>query len=270
MISEINILNQKISYYYKNDNHKYTILFIHGFASSKSLVKYLEKYENRNYNIIAFDCPGFGASKTEKPQTIEDYQNITKEFIDKLVPENTIIIGHSLGSLSAVSIIDNPKIMKIILLSSINPWQTPKNYKDIIKMLIPSNIADAESSLKHIAYSMKRYGRAFNSIAKFFLKAAPKNRKLFYKLLSEQSLNKAYLTKYIQPLFLAQKGNLIFIHGKNDIMIPIDGMQELANNLNAPLITMAKTGHSPIFEKPEIVNDYLVHYFNLFKTTETK
>ena len=270
MISEINILDQKISYYYKNDNHKYTILFIHGFASSKSLIKYLEKYEDRNYNIIAFDCPGFGSSKTEKQQMLEDYQNITNIFIDKLVPKNTIIIGHSLGSLSAVSVIDNPKILKIILLSSINPWHSPKNYKDIIRMLIPENIMDAESSLRHIAYSMKRYGKAFNSIAKFFLKAAPKNRKLFYKLLSKQSLNKEYLTKHVQPLFLRQKGNLIFIHGEKDIMIPIKGMQELADKLNAPLVIIKETGHSPIFEKPKTINDYLVHYFNLFNKKELK
>ena len=122
MIQKIKINNNEISYYYEGTNHKYTLLFLHGFASSKNIIRStLSKFENRNYNILAFDYPGCGQSKTTEEQTIENYQAVTKEFIKKVCPNNTIIMGHSLGTLSAVYINNDPKIVGTILMSSINP-----------------------------------------------------------------------------------------------------------------------------------------------------
>jgi pimeloyl-ACP methyl ester carboxylesterase len=122
MVSKITILGQEISYYYELTNHKHTLFFIHGFGSSKNaIIQNLSKFQNRNYNIIAMDSPGFGASKTQKEQNIENFQAITKLFVKKVVPNHTAIMGHSLGTLSAISIFDEPKIIDIFLMSSINP-----------------------------------------------------------------------------------------------------------------------------------------------------
>jgi len=263
MIDKININNNEISFYYEQTNHKYTLLFLHGFASSKNIIiSTLSKFQNRNYNIIAFDYPGCGQSKTKNEQTIENYQAITKEFIEKVCPNNTIIMGHSLGTLSAVYINNNPKIVGTILMSSINPWYVPKEYIQLISLLLPRNIEDAKLSLMYIANSLKNFGSSIDKVAEFFLNSEHDNRKIFYNLLTKQSLNPKYLDKHIKPLFLNLKNKLSFIHGEKDRMIDPIEIKNLAKKLNASLYLMKNTGHSPMFEQPKEINEYLINYIN--------
>lgn len=261
MTSKITIYDQEISYFYEQTNHKYTLLFLHGFASSKMAVNSLAMLKNRNYNIIAFDYPGFGNSKTQKEQNLENYQQITKEFIKKVVPNNTVIMGHSLGCFSAVAIHNNPKIIDIFLMSGINPWNIKQEYVDLISLLLPLNVEDAKLALSYVMSTTQQHSPSFEKAVEFFMKTEPGMRKLFYNLLVKQVLNKEYLEKYIQPLFLDLNGKFKLIHGDKDYMIPIEGIRKLSKKLNVDLFEMKNIGHSPIFENPNALNDYLVSYF---------
>jgi hypothetical protein len=131
--------------------------------------------------------------------------------------------------------------------------------------LLPKNKIAAQLSLAYILNNRETLAPSFGKIVDYFLKSETNNRKLFYNMLVNEVLNKEYLQKYIQPMFLKHKGNLKFIHGEKDKLISVEGIKRLAKDLESELFIIKNSGHSPIYENPEIINEYLINHFNKLK-----
>jgi 3-oxoadipate enol-lactonase len=96
-VKSIRYRDHTISYLAKNTSDK-TIVFIHGFTSSKQVWKY-EWSAFQDYRVIAIDLPGNGeSSKNEdfpySPHFFADavYEVLTAEKIN-----NAVFVGHSMG-----------------------------------------------------------------------------------------------------------------------------------------------------------------------------
>ena len=88
-----------IAYEILNASQENTIIFLHGWASNKELMKQAFGNTLKEYKHIYIDLPGFGKSSNNYTLATKDYANIIKEFNSKFKINNSklIIAGHSFG-----------------------------------------------------------------------------------------------------------------------------------------------------------------------------
>ena len=124
-VKEINYKENvfKLSYEIINPSATESVLVLHGWGSNKEIMKQAFGKELKEYKHIYLDMPGFGASTNEMILTTKNYAEIIQKFLDTLVVEPKIIMGHSFGG--KVSTLLNPTTL--VLLSSAGvvtkkPW----------------------------------------------------------------------------------------------------------------------------------------------------
>jgi pimeloyl-ACP methyl ester carboxylesterase len=103
-----------ISYEILNPSSKRVALFLHGWGSSKEVMKSAFGNGFKDFKHIYLDMPGFGASNSEVVLTTKDYSKIVDLFLQSLDVEAEMVFGHSFGG--KVATLLNPK--NLILLSS--------------------------------------------------------------------------------------------------------------------------------------------------------
>jgi len=144
-----------ISYEILNRDEKETIIFLHGWGSSKAFMKNIFSNSFKNYKHIYIDLIGFGESDNPPfPLNSFDYKDILDIFFQKLDINKDMIFGHSFGGKIATLL--NPT--KLILLSS-------------------AGIVEQKSVLVQLKiYSYKLFKNlGFDSILKFMISDDGKN-----------------------------------------------------------------------------------------------
>lgn len=121
----------EISYLFFNHNASKNILFLHGWGSSKELMKvaFIDTFKDFNHYYI--DMPGFGNSPNSVVISTHDYANIINKFIASINVKIDIIIGHSFGGKVALLCQSD----EIILLSS-SGIPTKKSLKVRAKIIL--------------------------------------------------------------------------------------------------------------------------------------
>jgi pimeloyl-ACP methyl ester carboxylesterase len=116
-VKEITYKNKrlKLGYDIVNPNSDIGILVLHGWGSSRDIMKKLFKDSFGDYRQTYLDLPGFGNSSSgDLVLTSQDYAYIVKIFLRAVGLKPTAIIGHSFGG--KVATLLNPDIL--VLLSS--------------------------------------------------------------------------------------------------------------------------------------------------------
>lgn len=103
-----------LSYELLNLGQPKTILFLHGWGSSKELMKQAFGKTFASYQHLYLDLPGFGHSSIDSVIDTEGYTAVVQAFLDALQIKPSIIVGHSFGGKIATLL--NPEVL--ILLSS--------------------------------------------------------------------------------------------------------------------------------------------------------
>jgi pimeloyl-ACP methyl ester carboxylesterase len=103
-----------ISYDILNLSKEKTIIFLHGWASSKQIMRQVFGKLLTNYKHIYIDLPGFGKSTNSYTLTTYDYGFIIKEFLKQIDTNIDVVVGHSFGG--KVATLLNPPLL--VLLSS--------------------------------------------------------------------------------------------------------------------------------------------------------
>lgn len=103
-----------VSYELLNPTQKTDILFLHGWGSTKELMKQAFQNTFPKYRHIYVDLPGFGKSSSEKALVSKDYAEITKVLLEQLESKPEFIAGHSFGG-KVATLLQPPNL---ILLSS--------------------------------------------------------------------------------------------------------------------------------------------------------
>ena len=120
-----------ISYEILNQEKSETIVFLHGWGSSKEIMKQAFGKNLDNFRLIFLDLPGFGNSSIQVPITTNDYAKIVQLLLNSLHVASFSVAGHSFGG--KVGALLNPK--NLILLSSAGIL-VKKSFKIKIKIKI--------------------------------------------------------------------------------------------------------------------------------------
>jgi len=113
----------RLSYEVINSNAEESLLILHGWGSNKEIMKQAFSKELSTYKHIYLDMPGFGGSSNDMILTTKDYGNIVQLFLETLMAEPKIVMGHSFGGKVATFL----NIPYLVLLSSagiitVKPW----------------------------------------------------------------------------------------------------------------------------------------------------
>ena len=81
------------------------LLLIHGVGLKAESYSAQIKYFSENYTVFAIDLPGHGTSDNIKiyPKNLDSYIYEVELFIDEIINNSFIIIGHSFGALIAIN-----------------------------------------------------------------------------------------------------------------------------------------------------------------------
>ena len=204
------------------------VLIIHGLAGGtydvENVAWYLEL--NRCFDIYTFTLPGHDVrdiSKTKK----EEWINSAKEHVEYLIKHHyrTIyIVGHSMGGVIAAYLATKYKQVKRVVLAAPSFSHIEKEEGGVVKALLRSQ--DVIS-----AYGVEEFLTRLN--------------KLPFTAVNEF---KSLVDQY-QDVYKALKIPVMFVHGSNDQIVPIESSKKIYSSLK-------------VKKKYVQVNDY---YHDIFK-----
>jgi pimeloyl-ACP methyl ester carboxylesterase len=99
----------KVSYWKRQSDSNNTIVFVHGFGSSKEHFRYaFNSPLFKNFTIVASDLIGFGQSSGPEDfdYSIKEQASIILELLDILGTETFHLCGHSMGGLVAMKMVE--------------------------------------------------------------------------------------------------------------------------------------------------------------------
>ena len=120
-----------ISYEILNPAQTTDIIFLHGWGSSKALMKQAFGKILPTFRHIYIDMPGFGGSNCDIALTTEDYAAIMELLLREIGASKEIILGHSFGG--KVATLLNPKLLVLVASAGI---LVPKPFKIRAKIAI--------------------------------------------------------------------------------------------------------------------------------------
>lgn len=260
---KVNIGTFTINYVYEKENENHPlVLFLHGFSDSLTSFISLINRQDRAYNYAAFDFPGCGKSSSENNLKLETYSYVTDEFINKVLKneKEIIVVSHSLGSFSALSVLNNNKVKKAILISPFNynlNKENPEKKEQLEKWLIPQNYEDAEEA--YLSFFSTVTPSIINS-SKLYAKNALLNfhnqKNKFEWMLKNEILNYDFLEKKVKPLFLNNK-NYSIIVGCQDKLTSVKELNEVADEVDIEYVTIWSAGHAIFVEASEFIGNYI-------------
>jgi len=247
-----------------------TVVFIHGLGGSWQ--NWLENLPRtaESCRAIALDLPGFGRSEMPAdPISITRLAATVDAFCDQLGLGPVVLVGNSMGGFTAAEVaIQHPERVELLVLvdsagiSSANvtnsrPGQT------LARQLMMRGQGDPNAAKKmltrpgYIALGMGLVARYPTRISK--------------ELLSEQLLTfgdagfgdafEAILAYDFRHRLGEIGCPVLVIQGEDDILVPLGDALEFCELIpNAELLTMADTGHVPMFERPVQFNDALLAF----------
>ncbi|MGZ5209119.1 MAG: alpha/beta fold hydrolase [Sulfuricurvum sp.] len=113
-----------ISYEIINPAQKRDIVFLHGWGSSKALMKQAFGKTLSDFRHIYIDMPGFGQSNNDVALTTDDYAAIMELLLHEIGAHKHIILGHSFGG--KVATLLDPDLLVLVASAGI---LVPKPFK---------------------------------------------------------------------------------------------------------------------------------------------
>jgi pimeloyl-ACP methyl ester carboxylesterase len=248
MIKQFNIDGREIACWINPDkfgDYEKSLIFIHGSGSDHS--GWVQQYSqlHKQFNIIAIDLPGHGASSGSGENDVDSYCLWVKKLFAVIQPKAPIIIGHSLGAAIALTF----------------ALHYPQEVTGIVPVgggiKMPVN-PDLLSGLK------TNPTEVIDLICKFSL--AKENRPALFDPL-KKSLAKANVDVLYGDLFACSKLDLtadinkintptLVVCGTDDKMTPADFSRKIASAIGGAQLCMIEgAGHMVMLEKPVEFNE---------------
>jgi len=200
-----------ISYEIINPVAKEDIIFLHGWGSSKEIMKCF-KENFRDYRHIYIDMPGFGKSGNNYVLTTKEYAKIIDLFLKEIKAQKKTVIGHSFGG--KVATLLNPECLVLLASAGI---VLPKPLK--VKMKIKT------------FKLLKKMG--LSGFRKFFVSEDAKG-------MSENMYEtfKNVVDEDFAEIFASYNGKALVFGGLNDTAVPPQAVKKQAELLNSENIML--------------------------------
>jgi pimeloyl-ACP methyl ester carboxylesterase len=225
-----------------------TLVFLHGWGASwQSWAPIIQRLKD-NFNIFAFDLPGFGNQKIEKVMDLDSYINFVIKTLKKRKIKNPILIGHSFGGAIASKI-------------------TSKNLYPIKKLIL----VDAAAIRHPYSFRQKTTLKLISSIKKILFlplikKIIPPIQKIYYYSTNQQNSDYAALKDNpimqktfqnvikndLSPILNEIKTPTLIVWGENDLSTPLTDGQTINSLIpNSKIIIYPNSSHFSYLENQD-------------------
>lgn len=110
---------------------KPTLIFIHGAAMDHTAWSLQSRYfAHHGFNVFALDLPGHGKSGGKIPSSIDEMADWVIAFMDAAGIEKASLTGHSMGSLTALSLAGRypERIEKLVMIGVAYPMMVGEDF----------------------------------------------------------------------------------------------------------------------------------------------
>ncbi|WXU00257.1 MAG: Pimeloyl-[acyl-carrier protein] methyl ester esterase [Catillopecten margaritatus gill symbiont] len=212
------------------------LVLLHGWGFNSELFHDLiTRYKNQ-YRMTVIDLPGHGRSKE-----IEGGMDEWCEVIIKILPDNPILLGWSLGGLLAINIAHKIKISQLILLSSSPKFVQTEDWKHGIDV---DNFRQFSTALSlNLSKGLKRFV-SLQTNNKIQLKSL--NHSIDSLPATPEALNQGLeilLTSDLRQKLMRLEVHTQIVLGNRDTLIPIN-IAKWYEQQKISVVTL-NTGHLP-------------------------
>jgi pimeloyl-ACP methyl ester carboxylesterase len=232
-----------------NSKKSPTLVFLHGWGGSwASWSPVLERLKT-DFNLFAFDLPGFGNQPIQIPYYLDNYVDFVTNILKTRKIKKPILIGHSFGGavISKIAAENLYPIKKLILIDAA-AIRHPYSFRQKITLKIVSSVKKI-LSLPLIRVIMppiqKLYYHSTNQQNSDYaaLKGNPIMQKTFQHVIKDDL--SSLLTKIKTPTLI--------IWGENDLSTPLTDGQKINSLItNSKLIIYPNSTHFSYLENQDI------------------
>ncbi|MBU4691158.1 alpha/beta fold hydrolase [Mycoplasma zalophi] len=259
------IANEDINTFLEDDfetSKKPILLFLHGFGDSLNTIRPIINMQNKPFSIVAIDMPGCGKSSWNiRPITLEHYFEVAEEFVDIVLKGREVyVIGHSLGSLSALYLLRKNKAKYATLVGAAHYLIHKQKLEFGKKYLIPISKENAiESYLKLTATP-----EAFRKEAEMYANMIVNNKNLrfkkFHYLVDQQMLNIEYIYENYYDWYKATDKYQLCV-GEFDQYTYPEEIQLVAKQMNKNFKIIKNAGHATFYDNSQEIYDFALKMF---------
>lgn len=249
-----------------------TLLLLHAFHSSTTSYEPLCDLLKERYNLVCLDFPGHGLSSYVNCQqyawyySVEGFNEVLIEFIDRLKLSNYYIVGNSVGGNCAVRAINNLNgISGLVLMGTAQAKSVEMVFSlhhktKALELLFQKERSEKEDEIVAAAYvnPSLNEGKNFKQILYDIQRTDPNCREFFAKHLETQ--------KWVDELQIIQstKIPLIYILGEDDGFINSSRYKDvlIESGLKDSQINLLKNArHIPQLDDPKatakLISDFV-------------
>lgn len=236
----------KATLYYESNGEGPAIVFAHGGGgNAASWWQQVPHFADR-YRVITFDHRGFGRSTCEPEDVLAGYfADDMIRILDDTSIDQAVLIAQSMGGTTSIltALAHPDRVAGIVMGNASGPVLTPE-------------VIEALSSIEERA---KKAGGLSNLTLATDLAERDPALVFLYAQLSgfnpQRPLNVAALNAKIDLASLeALTMPMIMVTTDGDLLLPASAIRSVAPYLNAEVVEIAGSGHSPYFEKPDEYN----------------
>lgn len=246
-----------------------TVLLLHGFPESIYAWKDIALSLGRDYEVHAFDWPGFGLSSRPDADTFsyapKDYARVLAAYIDAAgIDKSTLTIyATDIGALPALLLaVDQPDIAKALIVGDFAPFDRPNHMWSNLQALKAQPAADKVRAAMNAGrdeiiqntfirglsdeahYEVSQEFR--DDVARSWTQGGMTSVDAFSHYYAHFSRDQQYLESNIAKLKTPMK----VVWGEKDLYINKDMGIEFATTAKAPLTVLPGVGHYPHLQAP--------------------
>jgi pimeloyl-ACP methyl ester carboxylesterase len=216
------------------------------------------------HRIVAFDLPGFGASdKPDVAYTLTYFTDVLAHVVERTAGDARFALaGHSLGGLIAANFAARypDRLRALALIDPAGFSRTPKIVLRVagsgpvswlFRSIKPSR-AFVESTLDQSVYDPRSVSREMRTRA-IELARDPALTRAFARVYSGAMQEMLHM-RALHRSFAAWTGSTLLVWGKDDRYVPFAGLAQARKVYpQASVLALARCGHCPAIEYPELV-----------------
>jgi pimeloyl-ACP methyl ester carboxylesterase len=230
--------------------HLKSLIFIHGSGSDHSGWSLQYSQLHKEFNVIAVDLPGHGASPGTGEDEVGKYVDWIKKLVDVLPVKRPVLIGHSLGAAISLTFALHYPLDVSGIVPVGGGIKMPVN-SDLLSGL-KTNPAQAIDLICKFSLAKENRQKLFDPLKKSMSNA---NIDVLYNDLS--ACNKLDLTSDLNKI----KTPTLVLCGAEDKMTPPDFSRQIAAGIDgAKLRLIEDAGHMVMLEQPELFNEAITNF----------
>jgi pimeloyl-ACP methyl ester carboxylesterase len=235
-----------------------SIIFVHGTGMDHTVWLLPARFfAHHEFNVLAIDLPGHGRSNSPAATSIEQMSDEVIAVMDVANVEHAALVGHSMGSLVALSIAARHpnRVRSLTLIGTAVPMSVHKS----LLTSAAQNDHSAIDMLTYWGYSKAAQLGGNENPGMWMVGSTMRLLEQSKKGVIHSDLNACHhYTAGALHTTQVQCATL-FILGKKDIMTPASVGQEMSNIIsNSKILLLDGAGHSLMMERPNDILDGLI------------